>query len=255
MISPQAFIAPGAQIGARVTIYPFAYIEDDVVIGDDCTIYPHVSLMSGTRIGSGNTIYQNAVLGASPQDFSYKGEKSTLIVGDNNVIRENVVISRASRSDVSTVIGSGNILMEGTHISHNCQVGNQNVFGYAVKIACDCTIGSRSIFSSGVTAKPRCRIGDLAFILTGCRFGEDVPPFITVKDNPAVYAGIHAGMLSKAGIDERTQRHLAMAYRLVFNGKISLYDAILQIEEQVPNGPEVQQVIAFLRSSESLIMK
>lgn len=78
MISPQAFIAPGAQIGARVTIYPFAYIEDDVVIGDDCTIYPHVSLMNGTHIGSGNTIYQNAVLGASPQDFSYKGEKSTL---------------------------------------------------------------------------------------------------------------------------------------------------------------------------------
>ena len=152
MISPQAFIAPGAQIGARVTIYPFTYIEDDVVIGDDCTIYPHVSLMNGTRIGSGNTIYQNAVLGASPQDFSYKGEKSTLIIGDNNVIRENVVISRASRSDVSTVIGSGNILMEGTDISHNCQVGNQNVFGYAVKIACDCTIGSRSIFSSGVTA-------------------------------------------------------------------------------------------------------
>ena len=68
MISPQAFIAPGAQIGARVTIYPFAYIEDDVVIGDDCTIYPHVSLINGTRIGSGNTIYQNAVLGASPQD-------------------------------------------------------------------------------------------------------------------------------------------------------------------------------------------
>lgn len=90
---------------------------------------------------------------------------------------------------------------------------------------------------------------------TSRRFGEDVPPFITVRDNPAVYAGIHAGMLSKAGIDERTQRHLAMAYRLVFNGKISLYDAILQIEEQVPDGPEVQQVVAFLRSSESLIMK
>ena len=176
MISPQAFIAPGTQIGARVTIYPFAYIEDDVVIGDDCTIYPHVSLMNGTRIGSGNTIYQNAVLGASPQDFSYKGEKSTLIIGDNNVIRENVVISRASRSDVSTVIGSGNILMEGTHISHNCQVGNQNVFGYAVKIACDCTIGSRSIFSSGVTAKPRCRIGDLAFILTGSASAKTYRP-------------------------------------------------------------------------------
>lgn len=143
-------------------------------------------------------------------------------------------------------------------ITPGAQIGTRVTiypFGYAVKIACDCTIGSRSIFSSGVTAKPRCRIGDLAFILTGYRFSEDVPLFITVKVNPAVYAGIHAGMLSKAGIDERTQRHLAIAYRLFFNGKISLYDALLQIEEQVPDGPEVQQVITFLRSSESLIMK
>lgn len=199
MISPQAYIAPGAKIGERVKIYPFAYIEDDVVVGDDCTIYPHVSLMNGTRIGQGNTIYQNAVLGASPQDFTWQGEPSTLIVGDRNVIRENVVISRASRRDIATQIGSENILMEGTHISHNCLIGDRNVFGYAVKIACDCTIGSKAIFSSNVTAKPQCRIGDLAFILTGCRFGEDIPPYITVKDNPAVYAGIHAGMLSKAG--------------------------------------------------------
>ena len=125
-----------------------------------------------------------------------------------------------------------------------------------MKIACDCTIGSKAIFSSNVTAKPQCRIGDLAFILTGCRFGEDIPPYITVKDNPAVYAGIHADMLSKAGgIDERTQRHLAMAYRLVFNGKISLYDAILQIKEQVPDGPEVRHVIEFLSTSKSLITK
>ena len=256
MISPQAYIAPGAKIGERVKIYPFAYIEDDVVVGDDCTIYPHVSLMNGTRIGQGNTIYQNAVLGASPQDFTWQGGPSTLIVGDRNVIRENVVISRASRRDIATQIGSENILMEGTHISHNCLIGDHNVFGYAVKIACDCTVGSKAIFSSNVTAKPQCRIGDLAFILTGCRFGEDIPPYIPVKDNPAVYAGIHAGMLSKAGgIDERTQRHLAMAYRLVFNGKISLYDAILQIKEQVPDGPEVRHVIEFLSSSKSLITK
>ena len=135
-------------------------------------------------------------------------------------------------------------------------IGDHNVFGYAVKIACDCTIGSKTIFSSNVTAKPQCHIGDLAFILTGCRFGEDIPPYITVKDNPATYAGIHAGMLAKVGgIDERTQRHLAMAYRLVFNGKVSLYDAILQIEEQVPDGPEIRQVIAFLRASHGIISK
>lgn len=254
-ISDKAHVAPGAQIGQNVTIMPFAYIESDVVIGDGCTIYPYASVMNGTRLGKNNLVYQNAVLGATPQDFGWKGEPSELRVGDNNVFRENVVVSRASRTDVATVIGDGNILMEGVHISHNCHVGDENVFGYSVKIACDCTVGSHIIFSTGVVAKPNCRVGNYAFILSGCRFGEDVPPYVTIKDNPIVYAGIHGRVLTTLGFSERIQRHLANAYRLVFNSSVSLFDAINQIEEQVPDGPEIREVIAFLRSAETLVTK
>ena len=99
MISEKAEISPKAQIGQNVTIYPFADIEDDVVIGDNCVIYPYVSVMNGTRMGRNNRVYQNTVLGAEPQDFNYSGEKTQLIIGDDNIIRENVVINRATHAD------------------------------------------------------------------------------------------------------------------------------------------------------------
>ena len=104
MISPLASIAPGAKIGKNVIIQPFAYIEDNVEIGDDCIIMPYASVLNGTRLGKGNKVYQHAVLGAEPQDFHYKGEESSLIIGDNNHIRENVVISRATFGGKPTLI-------------------------------------------------------------------------------------------------------------------------------------------------------
>ncbi len=90
-ISDKACVSPKAKIGNNVTIYPFAYIEDDVVIGDNCIIYPYVSILNGTRLGKGNKVFQNTVLGAEPQDFNYRGDASQLIIGDENIIRENVV--------------------------------------------------------------------------------------------------------------------------------------------------------------------
>ena len=117
-ISPQAFVDPTAKIGNNVIIYPFAYVEGDVVIGDGCKIYPFVSLMSGTRMGKNNMVHQGTVLGALPQDFDFKGEQTELIIGDDNIIRENVVINRATHSDGQTIIGNKNFIMEGVHISH-----------------------------------------------------------------------------------------------------------------------------------------
>ena len=110
MISDKAYIAPGAKIGKNVTIYPFAYIEDDVVIGDDCIIFPYVSIMKGTVMGRGNKVYQNTVLGAEPQDFNYKGDETRLVIGDENIFRENVVVtvlhSRTARHASATATSS-----------------------------------------------------------------------------------------------------------------------------------------------------
>ena len=113
MISPLASVDSTAKIGKNVTIQPFAYIEGDVEIGDDCVIMSNASILKGTRLGKGNKVHHGAVLGSEPQDFHYTGEASRLIIGDNNDIRENVVISRATHESGCTRIGDSNYLMDG----------------------------------------------------------------------------------------------------------------------------------------------
>lgn len=246
MISEKAEISPKAKIGKNVTIYPFAYIEDDVVIGDNCVIYPYVSIMSGTRMGCGNKVFQNTVLGAVPQDFNYKGAPSQLIIGDDNIIRENVVVNRATFSDGQTVIGNRNFIMEGVHISHDTKVSDANVFGYGVKIAGDCEIHNRVILSSGVIINPATRIGTSVMISSGCRISKDVPPYIVASGNPVQYGGINSTTLINHKVSEKVLSHIANAYRLVFHGQTSVFDAVIQIKQQVPDGEEIRTIIDFI---------
>lgn len=249
MISPKAEIDPKAKIGKNVTIYPFAYIEGDVEIGDDCVIYPYVSIMNGTRLGRGNKVFQNTVLGAVPQDFNYKGDASHLVIGDNNIIRENVVINRATFSDDQTVIGNENFLMEGVHVSHDTKIGDGCVFGYGTKIAGDCIIENAVIFSSGVIANPGTRVGVAAMVQSGCRFSRDIPPYIVAGDNPVKYGGVNSTILTNHGVSEKIQSHIANTYRLVFHGQTSVFDAVLQIKEQVPDGDEIRHIVEFINGT------
>ncbi len=249
MISQRAEIDPRAKIGKNVTIYPFAYIEGDVVIGDDCIIYPYVSVLNGTRMGRGNKVFQNTVLAAMPQDFSFRGESSLLVIGDENTIRENVVINRATHSEGKTVIGNRNFFMEGVHISHDTKIGDKCVFGYGTKIAGDCEIENSVIFSSSVIVNPGSRIGKLSMIASGCRISKDVPPYIVAGDNPVEYNGINATILTAKGISKKVQGHIANAYRLVFLGQTSVFDAVIQVKEQVPDGEEIRHIVEFINAT------
>ena len=253
-ISPRAEISPKAKIGDNCKIYPFVYIEDDVEIGDNCIIFPFVSICDGSRIGNNNKIHQGSVIAALPQDFNFRGAKSYVRIGDNNVIRENVVINRGTQQDGVTVIGNGNFLLEGTHISHDTVVGNHCVFGYGVKIAGDCEIGDGVIFSSSAIQNANTRVGRLSLIQAGCTFSHDVPPFLVAGGKPLKYGGPNTTMMNEAGIDPKVQKHIANAYRLLFHGKTSTFDVINQIKEQVPDSPEIRDIIRFLESTQRGIM-
>ena len=116
MISPLAYIHPEAKIGENCEIGPFCYIDRNVEIGDNNTLMNSVTVLYGTRIGNGNTFFPGAVIGAIPQDLKFVGEESTAEIGDNNKIRENVTINRGTAAKGRTVVGSGNLLMEGVHV-------------------------------------------------------------------------------------------------------------------------------------------
>ena len=253
-ISPRAEISPKAKIGDNCKIFPFVYIEDDVEIGDGCIIFPFVSILSGTRMGSHNKIHQGSVIAALPQDFDFRGEKSECIIGDNNIIRENVVINRATHNGGQTVIGHDNFLMEGTHISHDTKIGNQCVFGYGTKIAGDCEIGNGVIFSSSVIENAGTRVGEGAMIKAGTAFSKDVPPYIIAGGSPVGYGGVNTTMCQAYGIEDKVLKHIANAYRLVFHGQTSLFDAVIQIKDQVPDSEEIRNITEFIESSKKGII-
>lgn len=253
-ISPKAEISPKAKIGNGCKIYPFVYIEDNVEIGDNCIIYPFVSILNGTRMGNDNKVHQGTVLGALPQDFSFRGDNTELIIGNNNIIRENVVINRATHAGGQTVIGNDNFLMEGAHISHDTKVGNKNVFGYGTKIAGDCLIGNGVIFSSSVIENAGTRVGDLAMIQAGTTFSKDVPPYIIAGGKPVGYGGPNNTIMKAAGIDAKVQKHVANAYRLLFHGQVSTFDAVMQIIDQVPDSREIQEIVRFVKATKKGII-
>ena len=240
-ISPQAVVSPKAKIGDGSKIFPFVYIEDDVEIGENCVIFPFVSLLDGTRMGNDNKVHQCTVLSALPQDFEFSGEKTELI-------------NRATHAGGQTVIGDDNFIMEGAHVSHDTKIGNRNVIGYGTQIAGCCEIGDGVIFSSSVIENSHTRVGNLAMIQAGTTFSKDIPPYIIVGGKPVEYSGPNTTLMTSAGFDEKVQKHVANAYRLLFHGKTSVFDSMLQIRDQIPKGPEVDAIIKFLKKSKKGIV-
>ncbi|MBQ4280041.1 MAG: acyl-ACP--UDP-N-acetylglucosamine O-acyltransferase [Rikenellaceae bacterium] len=249
MISPLAFVSPGARLGEHVTVHPFAYIEGDVVIGDNCTVMPHASILEGTRMGRDNRVFQGAVLGAVPQDFCFTGDKTTLEIGDNNVFRENVVVNRATRSGSSTRIGSNNFIFEGVHISHDTQVADSCVLGNGTKIAGNCSIDSHTIFSTMVIMDQGARVGSWAMIQGGCHFNKDIPPFVVAARNPVGYYGINAKVMAHEGFSEQAIEQIAQAYGLIYQCNVSVVDALMKIREQMLVTPDIDAIIRFIQGS------
>ncbi len=253
-ISPRAEVSPKAKIGNNCKIYPFVYIEDDVVIGDNCVIFPFVSILNGTRMGNDNKVYQGTVLAAQPQDFHFCGEQTELIIGNGNIIRENVVVNRATHCGGQTLIGNYNFLMEGAHVSHDTRIGDHCVLGYGTKIAGDCQIGNGVIFSTGVIESANTRVGDCAMIQAGTTFSRDIPPYIIAGGKPAAYGGPNIPMMTANGIDPKVQKHIANAYRLLFHSQNSVFDAVLQINDQVPDSHEIRSIVNFINDTKAGII-
>ena len=256
MISPLAYVDPSAKLGENVEIKPFAYIDKNVVIGDNCVIMPHASILEGTVMGNNNIVYQNAVIGATPQDFHYvEGQKTHVTIGNDNRIRENVVIAGSTDENKSTTIGNGNFLMDKVHICHDVLIHDNCIIGIGVSIAGNCEVDDCSIQSSGVVVQQDVRIGRYSLIQSGCRVQKDVPPYIILGGNPASYHGINAVVLKHLGVTERILRHIVNTYRLIYTGNFSLEDAIIKIGEQIPMSNEIRNIMTFIKGSKQGIVR
>lgn len=255
MISPLAYVDPDATIGQNVTIHQFAYIEKDVVIGDNCTIMPHASILNGTRMGSGNTVYHGAIIGAVPQDFNYTGEQTIVRIGNDNTIRENVVINRATHSDGETVMGNGNFLMQAARLSHDVKVGNGCVIGNGSQIAGFARIDDYAIISACVLINQYCHIGGWSLVQGGCRSNKDIPPYVIAAKEPIAYHAVNSKVLHANDFSNDIVFNIASAYRLIYQFNTSIEDALHRITEQVDMSPEIEYIVNFIRASKQGIIK
>ncbi|MBR3976286.1 MAG: acyl-ACP--UDP-N-acetylglucosamine O-acyltransferase [Bacteroidaceae bacterium] len=249
MISPLAYIHPGAKLGENCTVEPFAYIEDNVVIGDNCHIMAHASILSGTRMGNNNKIYHGAVIAATPQDLKFVGEETTAEIGDNNMIRENVTISRGTASKGTTIVGSNNLLMENSHIGHDSVVGSGCIIGNSTKIAGEVTISDFAILSACVLVHQFGHIGSYVMIQGGSRINKDIPPYIIVGREPAKYSGLNIIGLRRRGFSNEAIKSIHEAYRIIYGSGTIVSKAVEMIKEKVEMTPEVASILDFIQNN------
>lgn len=246
MISPLAHIHPGAKLGENCIIEPFVIIEENVIIGDNCHIMGHASILNGTRMGNNNKVFHGAVVGGIPQDLKFKGEETTLEIGDNNLIRENVTLNRGTASKGKTVIGSNNLFMENCHIGHDCVVGNGCIIGNSSKIAGEVTIDDFAILSACVLVHQFNHIGSYVMVQGGSRCSKDIPPYIIVGREPAKYCGLNLIGLRRRGFSNETISNIHNAYRLIYERGHNVTNALALIKESLPMIPEVEYIVRFI---------
>ncbi len=255
MISPLAYIDPNAIIGNNVEIGPFTFIDKNVIIGDDNIIMANANILYGSRIGNGNRIFPGSVIGAIPQDLKFHGEETTVEIGDNNIIRENVTINRGTAAKGKTVIGNANLLMESVHVAHDAHVGNGCIIGNSTKMGGEIVIDDNAIISAAVLMHQFCRVGGYTMIQGGSRFSKDIPPFITAGREPIAYSGINIVGLRRRAFSDELIENIHNAYRIIYQSGLNVSDALDKIEVEIPMSKEIEYIISFIKESQRGIIR
>ena len=254
-ISPLAYVDPEARIGENCEIGPFCFVDRGVVIGANNKLMNSVTLLYGTRMGSGNVLFPGTVVGAIPQDLKFRGEDTTAQIGDNNTIRENVTINRGTAAKGQTVVGNGNLIMEGAHIAHDVQLGNGCIVGNSTKIAGEVVVDDYANISASVLVHQFCRIGSYVMIGGGTRTGQDVPPFVMAAREPVAFCGLNIVGLRRRGFQPELIENIHTAYRLLYQRGKLRDDCLAQIEAEVPMSPEIEYILDFVKTSKRGIIK
>ena len=246
-IHPTAVVSPDANISEGVEIGPYTIIGPDVNIGKNTIVGPHVVIDAHTDIGEGCRIFQFACIGAVPQDLKFRGEKTRVIIGNYNTIREFATIHQATSADIGvTMIGDRNLLMAYTHVAHNCKLGNNVILSNAVNLAGHIHIEDFAIIGGMSGVHQFTRIGAHAFIGGASGVTKDVPPFILVSGSYAKPYGLNMVGLKRRGFKEETIKALKEAYKLIFRSSLLLATAIEKVKNEVEDFPEVRDLVDFI---------
>ena len=257
MIHPTAQIDPSARIADNVSIGAFCVIGADVVIGEGTTVGPHVVIEGPTRIGRDNRVAQFASLGGAPQDKKWQGERTELVIGDRNLIREFATINRGTGDGGGvTRIGNDNWVLAYVHVAHDCQIGNNVVFSNYSALAGHVTIGDWTILSGYSGVHQFCKVGAHAFIGMGCLVGHDVPPFVMMaNEQQGRPRGINSEGLKRRGFDATRIAAIKRAYRTLYMAGLPLPEAREKLVEQARESDDVRAMLEFIDHSERALAR
>ena len=257
-IHPSAVVDPAANLGDGCTVGPHSVIGPEVILGDRCTVGPLCVIHGKVTMGSGNTLVSHAAIGGPPQDISYAGEHSEVIIGDDNVIREFVTINRATtKENRVTVIGSRCLFMAYSHIAHDCHVGDNVIFANCGTLAGHVHVGKHSTIGALSAVHQFCAVGEYAFVGGGSIITRDVLPFVKTvgaRGEGHTY-GVNTIGLQRKGFSTEAIEALKSAYRQLFHSKLLLTDALPVVEKDLGHVPEVAYLLRFIRESKRGIQR
>ena len=247
-IHPTALVDDSAQLGDGVEIGPFCTVGPNVKIGDRTRLISHVTLSGQTDLGADCLLHPFVSLGEPPQDFKFKGGDVRLIVGDRNILREQVTMHMGTETAKGvTQVGSDNFFMVGAHVAHDCTVGNHVVFANNATLGGDSTVADYVIMGGLSALHQQCRIGKYAFIGGGAPVTGDVIPYGMV-DNLGALAGLNLVGLKRRGFARDAIHDLRAAYRLVFANEGAFNERIEDAARLFETRPEVMDIVEFIRT-------
>jgi UDP-N-acetylglucosamine acyltransferase len=250
-VSERARVAPGVRIGA------FAVVGDDVELGEGCVLHPHAVVLGPARLGRGNVLHSFCTVGGNPQDLKYHGEATALEVGDENVFRENVTVSRGTvQGGGVTRIGSHGLFMTCAHIAHDCTVGDHVIFANAATLAGHVIVEDYVTVGAFSPVHQFCRIGRYAYIGASTVITQDVPPFSrVVSERQTRCYGVNTIGLQRAGFEPERIHTIEGAYRLLLRSKLNTTQAIEQMRATLNGSADVAELIAFIEAAERGLTK
>jgi UDP-N-acetylglucosamine acyltransferase len=249
-VHQSAVIEPGAALADDVRIGPFCYVGAGVAIGAGTQLVSHVSVLGPSRIGAHNRVFPHATLGAAPQDLSYKGEPSELVVGDHNEIREGVTLHRGTtKGGGVTRVGSHCLLMVGAHIAHDCTLEDHVILTNQTSLAGHVHVESRAICAGHVGVMPFVRIGSSSFIGAGSFVERHVPPFVIAAGDRARVRGLNRVGLARAGVPAHSLAALKAAFQHVFRGPTPILAALEQLPDELARDEYVARFVRGVRAA------
>ncbi len=249
-IHPSAVVAPGAQLGDGVCVGPFCVVGSRVTIGEGTVLNAFVTVNDCVTIGRNCHIYEYTALGGDPQDHGYKGEESWVHIGDDNIIRENVTVSRATGEGAETVVGNGCFIMDGVHLAHNVRLGNFITIANKVGLSGFVTVGDYTVFGGMCGVHQFVRIGSYCMIGGMYRVVKDVPHYTLASGEPLRLTGLNSVGLKRAGFDGEKRKAIRTFYRELYRRDRLFTESLNEARAQRGSYiPEIQKIIDFYEGS------